>query len=131
MNRPSHNDDILIVDDQQSMRLLLAGLLRNLDFVNIRQAASGGKALELIRERLPALLFLDLEMPDMHGLEVLEKLRDTPGGENVFVVIQTGSATRENVDRARELKVNDLLAKPYNAEKLSASIARYRSATAG
>ncbi len=130
MSEQSYDDDILIVDDQQPMRLLLAGLLRNLKFVNIRQAASGGKALELIKARRPELIFLDLEMPDIHGLEVLETLREQPDGDKVFVVVQTGSATQQNVARARELKVDDLLAKPYSMGKLEVAIRRYRAARA-
>ncbi|MFP4208147.1 MAG: response regulator [Wenzhouxiangella sp.] len=130
MIEQTHADEILIVDDQQPMRLLLAGLLRNLRFVNIRQAASGTRALEMIRAHHPALVFLDLEMPDMHGLEVLEQIREMAGGDDIFVVIQTGSATKENVERARELKVDDLLAKPYSLEKLEISIGRYRAAVA-
>lgn len=127
MNEKTYADEILIVDDQQPMRLLLSGLLRNLKFVNIRQAASGTRALEMIERHRPALVFLDLEMPDIHGLEVLRQLREMPGGDEVFVVIQTGSATKENVERARELQVNDLLAKPYSLEKLEISIGRYRA----
>lgn len=128
MNTEVLNDDIIIVDDQQPMRLLLSGLLRNLKFVRIRQAASGSRALAMVKEQRPDLLFLDLEMPDMHGLAVLEKLREMDGGDKIFVVVQTGSATKENVERARELRVDDLLAKPYSLEKLEASIRRYRAA---
>lgn len=127
MNEKTYADEILIVDDQQPMRLLLSGLLRNLKFVNIRQAASGTRAIEMIKRHRPALVFLDLEMPDIHGLEVLRQLREMDGGDEVFVVIQTGSATKENVERARELQVNDLLAKPYSLEKLEISIGRYRA----
>lgn len=119
-------DEILIVDDQQPMRMLLTGLLRSLKLVNIRQAASGTRALAMVREQRPDLIFLDLEMPDMHGLEVLEQLREMDDGKDIFVVIQTGSATKANVERALELKVGDLLAKPYSREKLEGALRRYR-----
>jgi len=130
MEKDEFYDNILIVDDQQPMRLLLTGLLRSMKFVNVRQAASGVRALTLIKEARPNLIFLDLEMPDMHGLEVLEKIRALDGGDSIFVVIQTGSATKDNVERARELHVDDLLAKPYSREKLEVSIRRYRAAGA-
>lgn len=120
------NDEILIVDDQQPMRMLLAGLLRSLKFVNIRQAASGSRALTMIKEQRPDMIFLDLEMPDMHGLEVLEQVREMEDSDAMFVVIQTGSATKGNVERALALKVDDLLAKPYSREKLEVAIQRYR-----
>ncbi|MEE4295233.1 MAG: response regulator [Wenzhouxiangella sp.] len=120
------NDEILIVDDQQPMRMLLTGLLRSLKFVNIRQAASGSRALTMIKEQRPDMIFLDLEMPDMHGLAVLEQVREMEDSDAMFVVIQTGSATKDNVERALELKVDDLLAKPYSREKLEVAIRRYR-----
>lgn len=126
MTESDLNDDILIVDDQQPMRMLLTGLLRSLKFVNIRQAASGARALTMIKEQRPDMIFLDLEMPDMHGLEVLEHVRAMEKSQDMFVVVQTGSATKANVERALELKVDDLLAKPYSREKLEVAIRRYR-----
>ncbi|HMA99079.1 MAG TPA: response regulator [Wenzhouxiangella sp.] len=130
MKNDELDDKIIVVDDQQPMRLLLVGLLRSLKFVNVRQAASGARALAMIKETRPDVVFLDLEMPDMHGLEVLERMREMDGGGDIFVVVQTGSATKDNVERARELKVDDLLAKPYSREKLEVSIRRYRASGA-
>jgi two-component system chemotaxis response regulator CheY len=123
-------DEVLVVDDQQAMRLLLVGLLRNLKFANIRQAASGRKALEMMKTSMPDIVFLDLMMPDMHGLDVLGELRALPQGERAFVIVQTGSATKENVERARDLDVGGVLVKPYNFEKVRTAVGRYRSASA-
>lgn len=130
MMEESFSDEVLIVDDQQAMRLLLAGLLRNMKFVNVRQAASGRKALEMAKARMPDIVFLDLMMPDLHGLDVLAQLRAMPEGERAFVIVQTGSATKENVERARDLDVGGVLVKPYNFDKVRTAIGRYRSAGA-
>lgn len=135
MSEQGHPDTVLIVDDQQPMRLLLGGILRNLRFANIQQSASGRKAMELARIRRPDILFLDLMMPDMHGLDVLEQLRALEGGDRTFVVVQTGSATKDNVERAVELGVGAILVKPYSVDKVNKALGQYlewrRNASAG
>lgn len=125
MSEQTYPDSVLIVDDQQPMRMLLGGILRNLKFDNIRQSASGRKALELARSQRPDILFLDLMMPDMHGLDVLEQLRAMDGGDGIFVVIQTGSATKDNVERAVELAVGAILVKPYSVDKVNKALGLY------
>lgn len=72
------------------------------------------------------MIFLDLMLPDMHGLEVLQELRQTDQAKQPFVIIQTGSATKENVEKAVEFGVGAILVKPCNVDQVSKALAKYR-----
>ena len=125
MKSVARTESVLIVDDQQPMRLLLSGILRGLEFQNVRQVASGRRALEVVRVERPDIVFLDLMMPDMHGLDVLSELRALDHGDQIFVIIQTGSATKENVERAVELGVGAILVKPYKVVQIKKVLGKY------
>lgn len=79
---------ILIIDDDESSRYVLKRLL-NAERVEFTEASSGAEGLARAREILPDLIFLDLEMPAMHGAEVLRELRKTVKTEAIPVVIVT------------------------------------------
>ena len=68
-----HN--ILIVDDEESIRKTLGGILEDEGY-NVWLARDGKEAMELAREKLPHLVILDIWMPGMDGMEVLEKLKE-------------------------------------------------------
>ncbi|ABI57147.1 response regulator [Alkalilimnicola ehrlichii MLHE-1] len=125
MTTPSLPDRVLIVDDFQPMRSLLNTMLRQMGFENIDQAHNGRSALESFRGRKQPLVFLDISMPDMTGLEVLRELRELEGGDQAFVIMQTGDATRDNVLEAKELGVGGFIAKPYNMQKVKALVGVY------
>ncbi|RLK50665.1 two-component system chemotaxis response regulator CheY [Alkalispirillum mobile] len=118
-------DRVLVVDDFQPMRSLLSTMLRQLGFEYIDQAHNGRSALERFESRKQTLVFLDISMPDMTGLEVLRALRGMEGGEQAFVIMQTGDATRDNVLEARELGVGGFIAKPYNMQKVKELVGAY------
>ena len=125
MTTPALPDRVLIVDDFQPMRSLLSTMLRQLGFQNIDQAHNGSSALDSFKARKQTLVFLDISMPDMTGLEVLAQLREVEGGSGAFVIMQTGDATRDNVITAKELGVRGFIAKPYNMAKVKETVGAY------
>lgn len=107
---------ILVVEDEEPIAEFVAMYLRGADY-RVTTAATGAAALERIRADRPALVVLDLGLPDMDGLETCRELR-----EKVPVVVV--SARDEDVDRIIGLEVGaaDYLTKPFNPRELLARI---------
>ena len=89
---------ILVADDDMNVRLLTRQCLEAENMIVV-EAADGPEALDVfIRER-PDLVFLDVEMPGMTGLEVCQRLRQMPQGESIPIMIVTGSDDRKSIDQ--------------------------------
>jgi DNA-binding LytR/AlgR family response regulator len=116
---------IVIVDDEELARKRINELLDRLDDVEcVGEAANGLEAVERIRELSPDVVILDIQMPGMTGLEVVEALDDPP-----LVIFAT--AYDEYAIKAFELNSIDYLLKPIEAERLSEAIERARKLAAG
>lgn len=111
-NAHSH-PKVLVSDDDMNVRLLTRQCLEAEGMVVI-EAADGHEALEaFIRER-PDLIFLDVEMPGMTGLEVCRRIRSMPHGENIPIMIVTGSDDRKSIDEGYEAGATQYKTKPVN-----------------
>ena len=104
MNRP-----VLVVDDNLDNRVLLARILRHFGEQPVC-ADSGKDALEYLRTHRPRLVLLDLLMPELDGLSVLRSIRDTPGLEDLPVVVFSAAAEHD-FRAAREGGATDCLVK--------------------
>jgi CheY-like chemotaxis protein len=101
---------ILIVDDTTDSRVVLGRLLR-LGGYQTCLADSGPSALSAIETIHPDLVVLDLMMPEMNGLEVLENLRKDPRFENLPVILYTALGQGELIDKAIDIGVQDVFIK--------------------
>lgn len=111
---------VLVVDDEEPARRRLVRMLERLGGIEVvGEAADGEQALALVRERAPELLLLDIDMPEMDGLELAE----LPG---VPLVIFT-TAHAEHAVRAFEVAAVDYLLKPIARERLAEAIERARA----
>ncbi|MEK7822165.1 MAG: sigma-54 dependent transcriptional regulator, partial [Planctomycetota bacterium] len=106
---------ILIADDEKGARFGMKKALEK-DGYSILEASSGKEALELIRNRLPDLVFLDINMPEMNGLEVLEKTRGMECPPMVVVITAYGS--ERTAVEAMKKGAYDYIAKPFDIEEL-------------
>lgn len=115
---------ILIVDDNIAARKLLRSVLAGLgQRTMINEATSGEEAIRQIKISIYHIVFLDIEMPDMNGLEVLKEiLLEVP---DQFVVMVSANATIDNVKKAVELGGKGFIVKPYAGEKVKAALDRY------
>ena len=104
--------DILIVDDHEGVRIVLREVLQD-EAHTVREAADGATALALAREHPPDIVFLDLQMPDMDGLEVLRALRDDPSTRSACVVILTARGDRDR-EAGLELGAEEYFTKPFS-----------------
>ena len=112
---------ILIADDDLVNRKLLRRLLEQ-DGHAVVAAANGAEALELFAEEQIDIVLLDIVMPELDGIAVLERLKETPEGKHVPVIMISAVDETESVVRCIEAGADDYLAKPFNPVILRARI---------
>jgi len=107
---------ILIVDDSKTMRMIVKRTLKQAGFSghDFQEAGDGKEALDVISESPPDLILCDWNMPNMSGIELLERLKVS--GTAINFVFVTSEASEQMRDRAREVGAASLIAKPFNAQ---------------
>jgi len=116
-NRPK----ILVADDDMMVCVLARECLEEAG-MDVVEASDGETALALYHSEAPDLLFLDVEMPGMSGLDVCAAVRATPGGANVPILIATGADDQESIDRGFNAGATQYKTKPINWSLLSRDI---------
>ena len=106
---------ILVVDDEEPIRKTLRMALEYEGY-DVSESSSGQEALALIEREPPDLVFLDIKMPGMDGLEVLEKLAEKPPSPPVIVV--SGHGTIQTAVQATKLGAFDFIEKPLETERV-------------
>jgi DNA-binding response OmpR family regulator len=109
---------ILVVDDSVMMRALYKQTLARVANVSVRYASDGDAALAEIRAEEPDLVFLDINMPNLDGFEVLSGLRSSGTLERLKVVLVSTEGTAEDVERGRIAGAVDYLRKPFSPGEL-------------
>ncbi|MHB8808005.1 MAG: response regulator transcription factor [Anaerolineaceae bacterium] len=105
---------ILIVDDEPDIRRFLRASLSNHQH-EVLEAENGMKALSQVREKIPDLVILDLELPDMHGLEVTQRIREW--NQIPIIILSVHNSEREKID-ALNAGADDYLTKPFSIGEL-------------
>ena len=106
---------ILVIDDEPAIRDSLTMILEY-DGYEVMQAATGDEGVKLVERESPALVFCDIKMPGMDGLEVLQKLHHMVGV--MPVVIITGNADIQNAVEATRLGAFDFIEKPVERDRI-------------
>ncbi len=112
----------LIVDDQQSMRSLIRTSLNALGSIQTREAPDGEEGLRAILTTPCNLIITDFNMPKLDGLGLLRAIRAHGPTSKVAVIMLTGRADRELVQRAVQFGVNNYLVKPFTTQTLKEKI---------
>ncbi|MEM8986791.1 MAG: response regulator [Pseudomonadota bacterium] len=110
---PPQDGYILVVDDSADNRAVLSRRLVRRNFV-IKEADCGEEALKLIAEEEPALILLDLMMPGMSGIDVLNKVRETRDEGELPIIMVTARSENEMLTAAFEAGANDYVTKPIS-----------------
>ncbi len=110
---------LVIVDDEADIRRLIAFLLRSYD---LYEAQNGRRALELIRETLPDLVLLDVMMPEMTGLEVLDAMHENPLTASIPVVLLSAKGQADEIERGMRSGAARYLVKPFESQALRACV---------
>jgi two-component system, NtrC family, response regulator AtoC len=107
---------LLVVDDEHLIRWSLEQNLTKQGY-DVVTAASGEDALRLVREEQPDLVLLDIQLPGISGIDVLEKIKDHD--DDIIVIMVTANSGLENAVNAMRLGAYDYVSKPFNLDELS------------
>jgi two-component system chemotaxis response regulator CheY len=113
---------VLVVDDQQSIRVLVRTCLTQLGIKDIRDASDGEAGLKELIARPAHLVISDFNMPKIDGLAFLRAIRAHPPIASTAFVMLTGRADAELVQRAVQFGVNNFLVKPFTTAQLKAKL---------
>jgi CheY-like chemotaxis protein len=105
-------EKVLVVDDDEDIRLLSELALRRIGGWEVAVASSGEEALERAREQKPDVILLDVMMPRIDGPTTLAMLREEPSTANVPVIFLTAKVQQREVDRYRALGARGVIRKP-------------------
>jgi DNA-binding response OmpR family regulator len=108
------NWSILIVDDEFGVRESFRMLLEN--YYDIYTAPGGEEALNIMKQRKIHLITLDLNMPNLSGIETLREIRKIDA--EVPIIILTGYGTKQDLKDALLYGVKDIISKPFNTSKI-------------
>jgi len=104
---------VLIVDDDTAVRLLARESMEQAGF-DVEEAENGAQALSAFEDLGPDIVLLDISLPDTDGFNVLNSIRDLPGGDGAPVVMITGADDLGSIKRAYEMGATDFATKPLN-----------------
>lgn len=111
---------ILIVDDEPHIRMLIEQTLEELEDegVDFLTAVNGEEALAMICEEKPDLVFLDVMMPKMNGIEVCRRVKKELGLNEVYIVLLTAKGQELDRQKGQEVGADIYMTKPFNPETL-------------
>jgi CheY-like chemotaxis protein len=107
---------VLLVDDNQHMRVMLSEILRAIGVRTVYEASDGAEGLQMLRHQPVDIIMTDLAMQPLDGIDFVRLLRAAEGMSQMTPVIMiTGHSTLQRVNEARNAGVNEFLAKPLTA----------------
>lgn len=124
---PEDTRRVLLIDDSRPSRDLLSSMLRQVCAAEMLEASDGPGALGILRAKPCHLVFLDIEMPGMDGLAVLQEVRTLE--PMPFVVLVTAHASAGNVRQALALGARGFVVKPYSTQRIIDVLRRYLTET--
>ncbi len=121
---------ILVADDNAVSRELIREVLEGADH-EVIEASDGREALEKLREHQPDLAVLDIQMPVLDGIAVIQELRADPGFARLPVVALTAYAMQGDREKALALGFNAYITKPINIPQFRAQVAELLARSGG
>jgi CheY-like chemotaxis protein len=113
---PARHATVVVVDDNETNRRLLRRILANRPGLDVLFESDGRRGLDLIHQRSPDLILIDLHLPTLDGETILRTLRSDPATTAIPVVVISGDATTETKRRLREAGANAYLEKPLRIQ---------------
>lgn len=109
----------LVVDDFSTMRRIVRNLLKELGFANVDEAEDGVVALQKLEAGDFDFVVTDWNMPNMDGLMLLQRIRQSPSHRHLPVLMITAEAKKENIIAAAQAGASGYIVKPFTAATLS------------
>ena len=117
------NLSYLIVDDVSSVREFLRQTLIHMGASEIYEASSGESATNSFQANLPDVVFLDIELPDYDGQQILKKIRAAK--PNAFVVMVSAHSSVDNVKTAISNGASGFIVKPFSPRKITSILKKF------
>ncbi|MBP0019576.1 MAG: response regulator [Cyanobacteria bacterium SBLK] len=113
---------ILIVDDEPNIRILMEQTLEKLEDegVELLVAEHGREALEIVEEEKPDLVFLDVMMPKMNGLDVCRTVKNEWGMTDIYIIMLTAKGQEFDKQKGIEVGANLYMTKPFRPKEVLA-----------
>jgi|KBSSwiStaDraftv2_1062776.scaffolds.fasta_scaffold18275_2 chemosensory pili system protein ChpA (sensor histidine kinase/response regulator) len=121
---------VMVVDDSLTVRKITTRLLEREGY-QVVTAKDGLEALEQMRETLPAIMLVDIEMPRMDGFDLTRNVRGDPRTKDIPIIMISSRTAEKHRSQAAALGVNQFLGKPYQEAELLAQIAAFLGTTVG
>jgi CheY-like chemotaxis protein len=121
---------VLIIDNDESLVAFLAFFFEDRGYT-VYTANDGAEGVPLAQRHRPDVIVSDMMMGEVHGPEVLQRIRATPELARTVVVIMSAKSYKSDIDRARELGATDYVVKPFKTEELFELIERHLAARGG
>ncbi|MCG2679748.1 MAG: response regulator, partial [Kiritimatiellae bacterium] len=112
---------ILITDDDRDLRFNLSGILKKEGY-DVIEAGDGREALKMLQDNCPDLVLLDMRLPDIDGMKILEKMKKYD--HDLTVIMLTAYSDVKNVVKAMKSGAYDYIGKPFNNDELLMTIKR-------
>jgi len=111
---------ILIVDDEAHIRMLIEQTLEDLEDegVELLLAENGEQALGLIQKEEPNLVFLDVMMPKMNGMEVCQKVKKELNLSHVYIILLTAKGQEVDRQKGLEMGADRYMTKPFDPDEM-------------
>jgi PAS domain S-box-containing protein len=120
------NAKILLVEDNDMNRLVASYALNDFN-VNVTEAENGLKAVELLKEHTYDIILMDIQMPEMNGMEATKVIRNELKIETPIIAL-SANAFKSEIDKCLEIGMNDYVTKPFEEHELIGVLAKYCSA---
>ena len=116
------NSCVLVVDDSRTLRRILVRELNSLGLTNIIEAGDGIEAVEVVKSKTVDLMLLDMEMPELDGLGVLQALKSDEAYKQLPIIVISGAEQFDKTIKCIEIGAEDYLPKPFDPILLRARI---------
>jgi CheY-like chemotaxis protein len=113
------NKIILIADDNEENRLVAKEILLSFNnSIKIMEASDGNEVIKLLFKKIPDILFIDLDMPNLNGIETTQQIRKNKKYDRIKIIGNTASLSTFTYEEFTVLGFDDFIYKPYKAENL-------------
>jgi len=120
----SFTDSVIIADDHHISLDLLKGIIISLGYSKIRRYKDGKAALDGYKAETSDILFLDINMPELSGLEMLKEIRSL--NPDAFIVIISGESSASNIKESLTNGAQGFVVKPFRAERIKDVLDKYQ-----
>ena len=124
LRREYRGRKVLVVEDEPLNREVIGDMLEELGLV-VDAAINGNEALIKVRQAHYDIVLMDMQMPELDGLDATRKLRAMPDGQDLAIIALTANAFDDDRERCLAAGMNDFIAKPFKPEKVFGKLVRW------